>query len=98
MAKKLKVTQIRSSIGSQEKKHKRVMESLGFRRNYRTIYKNDSPQIRGMLKKVQHLVKWEEIAEKDIPAAVARQAGFTVVEPAPKGGKAEGGVEEQETG
>ena len=64
MAKKLKITQVRSIIGSQEKKHKRVMTSLGFTKNYATLYKNDSPQIRGMLHKVRHLVEWEEIAEK----------------------------------
>ncbi|MBN2071525.1 MAG: 50S ribosomal protein L30 [Candidatus Krumholzibacteriota bacterium] len=79
MAKKLKITQVRSIIGSQEKKHKVVMESLGFRRNYRTIYKNDSPQIRGMLAKVRHLVVTEEIDEKDIPVKATGSAGFKVI-------------------
>jgi large subunit ribosomal protein L30 len=83
MAIKLKVTQIRSVIGSQEKKHRRVMESLGFTRNYRTLYKNDTPQIRGMLQKVRHLVAWEEIDEKDVPRPGARSAGFTVLTEAP---------------
>ena len=80
MAKKLKVTQVRSIIHSQEKKHKVVMESLGFKRNYRTLYKNDNPQIRGMLAKVRHLVSVEEIDEKDIPSPVQKTAGFTVIE------------------
>ena len=79
MAKKLKMIQVRSIIGSQKKKHKVVMESLGFKKNYRTIYQNDSPQIRGMLAKVRHLVEWEEIDEKDLPADVTRSAGFTVI-------------------
>lgn len=79
MAKKLKVRQVRSIIGSQEKKHKSVMRSLGFSKNYRTIYKNDSPQVRGMLTKVSHLVEWEEIDEKDISAGVEKSAGFTVI-------------------
>ena len=79
MAKKLKITQVRSVIGSQQKKHKVVMESLGFRKNYRTLYKNDSPQIRGMLAKVKHLVEFEEIANKDIPADEAGSAGYTVI-------------------
>jgi large subunit ribosomal protein L30 len=83
MAKKLKVTQIRSVIGSQQKKHRRVMESLGFRRNYRTLYKSDTPQIRGMLYKVRHLVTWEEIDEKEIPVPETRGGGFTVIEPGP---------------
>ena len=84
MGKKLKVTQVRSIIGSQRKKHRVVMESLGFRRNSRTLYKNDSPQIRGMLHKVRHLVEWEEIDEKDIPSGAERTRGFTVVQEAKK--------------
>lgn len=87
MAKKLKVTQTKSIIGSQQAKHKVVMESLGFRKNQRTLYKNDNPQIRGMLHKVRHLVTWEEIDEKDIPSAVSGSAGFTVVEAAAKKAK-----------
>ncbi len=80
MAKKLKVTQVRSIIHTQRDKHKVVMESLGFRKNYRTLYKNDSPQVRGMLEKVRHLVTVEEIDEKDIPAAAKKSAGFTLLE------------------
>jgi large subunit ribosomal protein L30 len=88
MAKKLKITQVRSVIGSQEKKHKRVMTALGFRKNYRTLYKNDSPQIRGMLQKVLHLVEWEEIDEKDIPVLSTPPPGLTVLD-TPAGGGGE---------
>jgi large subunit ribosomal protein L30 len=84
MAKKLKITQVRSIIGSQEKKHKRVMASLGFTKNYATLYKNDTPQIRGMIHKVRHLVEWEEIDEKDVPAASSPSKGYTVVKAAGK--------------
>jgi large subunit ribosomal protein L30 len=87
MAKKLKMTQVRSIIGSQEKKHKVVMRSLGFRKNYRTIYQNDSPQIRGMLAKVRHLVEWEEVSEKDIPGVGTGSSGYTVIS-GPEEGKA----------
>ena len=80
MAKKIRMTQVRSIIHSQEKKHKRVMTSLGFRRNSRTLYKNDTPQIRGMLQKVRHLVTWEEIDEKDIPVPSKAPSTFTVLE------------------
>jgi len=83
MAKKLKLTQVRSVIGSQRKKHRCVMDSLGFRRNYTTLYKNDTPQIRGMIVKVRHLVTCEEIDEKDIPASRETKAGFTVIGSAP---------------
>jgi large subunit ribosomal protein L30 len=85
MAKKLKITQVRSIIGSQREKHKVVMESLGFKKNYRTLYKDDTPQIRGMIHKVRHLVAVEEIDEKQIPAPVKASKGYTVIEAA--GGK-----------
>lgn len=103
MAKKLKITQVRSVIGSQEKKHRRVMEALGLRGNYRTIYKNDSPHIRGMLKKVMHLVTWKEVPENEIPALTRAPKGFTVLEPgdsashedSPEGGGRAAGVSEE---
>ena len=80
MAKKFKITQIKSKIGSQEKKHKRTMQALGFRRNYRTVYKSDSPEIKGMLRKISHLVKWEEIDEKDIPEIQKSSNGLTIIQ------------------
>lgn len=101
MAKKLKLTQVRSLIGSQRKKHRCVMDALGFRRNNETLYKNDSPQIRGMVSKVRHLVTCEEIDEKDIPASLKRKAGFTVIGDAPAkspGGTAPESEENPETG
>ena len=79
MPKKLKITQVRSIIGSQQQKHRSVMRALGLKKNYRTVYQNDSPAIRGMLDKVRHLVVWEEIDEKDIPAREKKSAGFTVL-------------------
>lgn len=58
--KQLKITQRRSVVG-QKKSQRATMQALGFRRNYRTIVKNDSPAIRGMIKKVQHLIEVEEV-------------------------------------
>jgi large subunit ribosomal protein L30 len=64
MAKKLKITQTKSII-DRPKDQKRTIEALGLGRpNYVTI-KNDTPQIRGMINKVQHLVKFEEIEEDE---------------------------------
>jgi large subunit ribosomal protein L30 len=57
---KIKVTQTRSIIDRPEKQ-KRIIEALGLGRpNWEKIH-NDTPQIRGMLKKVPHLVKVEEV-------------------------------------
>lgn len=63
MAKKLKVTQIRSLIGSIPK-HRRTMKALGFHRMQETLEKADTPQIRGMLRQIRHLVKVEEVDSK----------------------------------
>ncbi len=60
--KKLKITQIRSIIDRPERQ-KRTIKALGLSRpNYFKIH-NDTPQIRGMIRKVSHLVKVEEIEE-----------------------------------
>jgi len=57
---KIKVTQTRSIIDRPENQ-KRIIEALGLGRpNWEKIH-NDTPQIRGMLKKVPHLVKVEEV-------------------------------------
>ncbi len=62
MAKKLKITQTRSII-DRPKDQKRTIEALGLGRpNYVKVH-NDTPQIRGMVEKVKHLVKVEEIEE-----------------------------------
>jgi large subunit ribosomal protein L30 len=58
--KKLKITQTRSLIG-QKKNHKRTIEALGLKRIRHTVIKNDTPQIRGMINKVVHMVKFEEV-------------------------------------
>jgi len=62
MAKKkqLKITQKRSIVG-RERSQRETMRALGFRRNYETRIHTDTPQIRGMIKKVEHLVDVEEV-------------------------------------
>lgn len=62
MAKKIKITQTKSII-DRPKKQKLTIEALGLGRpNYFVIH-NDTPQIRGMINKVSHLVKVEEVKE-----------------------------------
>lgn len=56
----LKITQIKSTIDRIENQ-KRTMEALGLGKINRSVIKNDTPQIRGMLTKVNHLVKVEEV-------------------------------------
>jgi large subunit ribosomal protein L30 len=57
---KLKVTQIRSTINRKEPQ-KRTIEALGLGRIRRSRVHDDTPQIRGMIKAVKHLVSVEEI-------------------------------------
>ena len=62
MAKKYKITQTVSQIDCL-KKQKLTIKALGLGRPNYTVVKNDSPQIRGMLVAVRHLIKVEEINE-----------------------------------
>ncbi|MEO1415429.1 MAG: 50S ribosomal protein L30 [Bacteroidota bacterium] len=57
---KVKITQIRSVIG-RPKDQKATMVALGLKKMNQTIEKECTPQILGMIKKVTHLVKLEEI-------------------------------------
>jgi large subunit ribosomal protein L30 len=56
----LKVTQVRSVIGSKQG-HKRTVRALGLKRIRDSRVHEDTPQIRGMVHKVQHLVYAEEV-------------------------------------
>ena len=53
---RLKITQTRSVIDS-PKRQRLTMEALGLRRMHQTVVHDDSPQIRGMIGKVKHLVE-----------------------------------------
>lgn len=55
MAKKLTITQ-RKSVIDTPKRQRRTMEALGLRRINQSVVHEDTPQIRGMINKVQHLV------------------------------------------
>ena len=57
---KLKITQVKSVIGRPEK-HRRVIESLGLRRNQTTVVHDDTPTIRGMVNKGSRLLRVEEV-------------------------------------
>jgi len=57
---KLKITQIRSTIG-REKRQKRTVRALGLKKLNQTVIHDDTPSIRGMIEKVKHLLKLEEV-------------------------------------
>jgi large subunit ribosomal protein L30 len=58
----LKITQTKSVIGSLGK-HKRTVRALGLKRIRDSRVHGDTPQVRGMIHKVRHLVKVEEVEE-----------------------------------
>ncbi|VAX23686.1 LSU ribosomal protein L30p (L7e) [hydrothermal vent metagenome] len=62
MTKKLNITQVKSII-DRPKKQKLTIEALGLGKPNNSVIHNDTPQIRGMVKVVSHLVKVEEIEE-----------------------------------
>jgi large subunit ribosomal protein L30 len=57
---KLKITKIHSTIKRKEDQ-KRTMVALGLRRMNQTVVLPDVPQVRGMIRKVVHLLKVEEV-------------------------------------
>lgn len=57
---KLKITQVRSTIDRKEPQ-KRTIAALGLGKIRRTVIHNDTPQIRGMIDAVKHLITVEEI-------------------------------------
>jgi large subunit ribosomal protein L30 len=57
--KKLKITLVKSPIGFNEKQA-RVVESMGLRRIRHSVELADTPEVRGMIQKVRHLVEVSE--------------------------------------
>jgi large subunit ribosomal protein L30 len=55
----LKITWVKSAIGRQEDQ-KRTIRALGLRRLGQTVVHGDSPTVRGMIRKVNHLVSVED--------------------------------------
>lgn len=57
---KVKLTQIKSSI-DRVQKQKDTLRALGLRRINHSVEKELSPQVEGMIKKVEHLIKIETV-------------------------------------
>ncbi|CAN5240763.1 50S ribosomal protein L30 [soil metagenome] len=62
MSPKLRVTQVRSAI-DRPKDQKSTIRALGLHRIRHSVVKEDRPEIRGMIAKVQHLVRVEDVGE-----------------------------------
>jgi large subunit ribosomal protein L30 len=57
---KLKVTQIKSAIGTKPNQ-RQTLRSLGLKRIHHSVVQDDRPEIRGMIATVPHLVTVEEV-------------------------------------
>ncbi|MEA2010005.1 MAG: 50S ribosomal protein L30 [Actinomycetota bacterium] len=60
MAKSLKITLVRSTIG-EKPKTRATVESLGLRKINQSVERPDSPDVRGMVFRAKHLLEVEEI-------------------------------------
>ena len=61
-SKTVKVTLIRSPIGSLPR-HKLCLQGLGLRRMHQTVEVTDTPAVRGMINKINHMLAVEQVAE-----------------------------------
>ncbi len=59
----LKVTQVRSTIGS-KRNQRETLRTLGLRKIRQSVVRDDSPQLRGMIATVRHLVTVEEVESR----------------------------------
>jgi large subunit ribosomal protein L30 len=57
---KLRITQVRSQIGQTER-HRGTLRALGLGKIGKSAEHQESPQVAGMLRKVRHLVKVDEV-------------------------------------
>ena len=57
----LKITQVKGTVGTR-KKQKDNLRSLGLKRIRHSVVQPDTPQVRGMINVVRHLVTGEEVA------------------------------------
>ena len=69
----LRITYVKSSIGY-AKDQKVTVRTLGLRRLNQTVEQDDNPAIRGMVHKVRHLVRVEEVESEEAQTEPAEQA------------------------
>ncbi len=69
----LKITQVKSRI-NRKKDHKATLNALGISRFGQTVYHEDTPPIRGMVHKLEYMLKVEvvDVKEKAVSQAASR--------------------------
>jgi large subunit ribosomal protein L30 len=56
----LKITQVKSKIGTKHA-HRESLRTLGLRKIRQSTVREDTPEVRGLIKTVRHLVNVEEV-------------------------------------
>ena len=59
---RLRITWVKSAIGY-NRDQRRTIRAMGFHRLRETVEQEDNPSVRGMIAKVRHLVRFEEVAQ-----------------------------------
>lgn len=54
---RLRITWKKSTIG-RPPRQERTIKALGFHRLNETVYREDTPQVRGMVESIRHLLEW----------------------------------------
>ena len=57
----LKITQLKGTVGTKQKQRD-SLRSLGLKRIRHSVVRPDTPEVRGMIQVVRHLVEVEEVA------------------------------------
>jgi large subunit ribosomal protein L30 len=58
-SKKIRIRQVRSSIGT-KREHREVLRGLGLRRIRHEVVREDTPAVRGMVNKISYLLEVHE--------------------------------------
>jgi large subunit ribosomal protein L30 len=82
----LKITLVRSVIGNTPGNRKTV-QALGLRKTGRTVYRQDTPSVRGMIRNVAHLLKVENVDSAPEKAKKEKKTVSVISRPEPKAEK-----------
>lgn len=89
--KRLSITLVRSPIG-RPRRHRQIIQSLGLRRVGHTVIRQDTPEVRGMIQKVAHLIGVSPLEDPEARQTKGTDRPPATVSPRPE----EAGSGEQE--
>ncbi len=61
----VKVTQIKSKIGTKQS-HKDCLRTLGLRKIRQSVVREDTPEVRGLIRAVRHLVTVQSVSGEEV--------------------------------